>query len=253
MSGLRKSLLLASVAVPAAAAASWCVLQEHLPSRSASWLWTLDVAAAFGDYPVFYLGEEFEGLPLAGGVIREVVADNPDSPGPIGRDGFIFVYGDYTIRGDNEGCAVPLSVEVMPRCYDPPEFIRGRVEQGPILAGPGGSEVQTIGNSTYVWTGEVTVGIGGGGASYERAVEALWAINSGAVGREAARLSPPNTGLCAHPRPRTREGAAGGRQCTRAQPAAQVAVDFAGSGRYDGFQTNGTRGSCEARTGGPSR
>ena len=33
----------------------------------------------------------------------------------------------------------------------------------------------------------------------------------------------------------------------------RIAVDFAHSGRYDGFQTNGTRGPCEARTGGPSR
>lgn len=198
MRRLPKSLILALVAAPFAAAGVWCVLQDNqgrLTAGSTPGKWTLDQTAAFSEYPVFYLGEEFEGLPLMG-VIREIVDDNPDSPFPTERDGFIFIYGDCEV-GESDGCAVPLDVSVTPRCYRPPELFPGYLSQGPSRTGLGGSEVQVLGEATYVWTGEVAVRIGGGGASHERAVEALRAINAPAVGSEVARLSPPNKSVCA--------------------------------------------------------
>ena len=65
---------------------------------------SLSEVEEFDPYPVYYVGEEVDGLPL-----EEVIGgEHPDGPG---SDGWVFIYGDCEIQvsegGLDGGCAPP--------------------------------------------------------------------------------------------------------------------------------------------------
>lgn len=200
MSGLRKGLLLALVLVPVTVAGAWWVLKDDQRSSTAGHTrerWTLDQVRAFGDYPVFYLGEEFEGQRPAL-IIRTVFGDDANLPLLLLRDSFTFIYCECDLNQSGD-FGETMDVYVTPRCNAPQELIQKYITErelppSPILPGPGGSEVQFYGG-THVWIGEVVVVIAGDTSPEEqlRAVDALRAINSPF---EATRPSPPNKAPC---------------------------------------------------------
>ena len=49
-----------------------------------------DEAAQFEGYPLLWVGDSFDGLPLTA-VIRDLRSDEPGSPVPTARDGFFFI------------------------------------------------------------------------------------------------------------------------------------------------------------------
>jgi hypothetical protein len=63
----------------------------------------LDDARAFEEFPLFYAGEEVDGLPLVA-IVRRIDTANYVS----------FIYGDCTPLGSDGGCAPPAEIQVWP-------------------------------------------------------------------------------------------------------------------------------------------
>jgi hypothetical protein len=78
-----------------------------------------ELLQAFDAYPLLYLGDTFEGLPLSY-CLRRQEGGTFDGIPPTDR--FVFVYGTCTIKPGRSSCAVPLQVSVYPRCDSPPPF-----------------------------------------------------------------------------------------------------------------------------------
>ncbi len=72
---------------------------------------TVDELSAFDRFPVLWLGEEFEGLPLT--AIQYRYVPSGEGHGPMER--VDLVYGDCEPAADN-GCPAPLQVSVYPEC-----------------------------------------------------------------------------------------------------------------------------------------
>jgi len=69
-------------------------------------------ARAFGDFPLYTLGDSFEGLPLHA-ISRRDDARAPAEP--VRADYVGLIYGDCAAASDN-GCPPPLEVQVWPAC-----------------------------------------------------------------------------------------------------------------------------------------
>jgi hypothetical protein len=73
---------------------------------------SVEGAAVFPDFPLYAVGESFEGLSLTG-MTRRVEARTAPDPA---RANFVgFRYGDCTPSGDS-GCPAPLEIQVWPAC-----------------------------------------------------------------------------------------------------------------------------------------
>jgi hypothetical protein len=73
---------------------------------------SVEGAAVFPDFPLYAVGESFEGLALTG-MTRRVEARTAPDPA---RANFVgFRYGDCTPSGDS-GCPAPLEIQVWPAC-----------------------------------------------------------------------------------------------------------------------------------------
>ena len=66
---------------------------------------TIAGAAIFPDFPLYSVGDSFEGLPLLGMTRRLEARQNPD---PVRANFVSFRYGDCTPGPDEFGCPAPL-------------------------------------------------------------------------------------------------------------------------------------------------
>jgi hypothetical protein len=119
-------------------------------------------AASFRDFPVYWLGEEFEGLPLTA-VLRAWQPRDPrlqmGGGGPRGQNAFIFVYGTCRPKGGEQpSCPPPLALRVEPYCDMRPELFDPVLPRGEPLQ-VRGAQVQKIGSHLRVWTGSVGITI----------------------------------------------------------------------------------------------
>jgi len=134
------------------------------------------------DFPVYFLGESFEGLELT------------EAP-PPGRGLASFVYGSCDPTGDT-GCAPPLEVQVWPACRRNPSSY----ELAPGVPMPRREDtVRGVPAAFYedglrleLSTGSVTVVIFGEHEQIVRAAQALRGFNSSQV--HEADLPPPAPG-----------------------------------------------------------
>jgi hypothetical protein len=67
----------------------------------------------FDAYPLVYLGDSFEGLPLTYCARRQSAGSDYGRPA---TESFFFIYGDCVIQPGRDSCAPPLQVIVYPRC-----------------------------------------------------------------------------------------------------------------------------------------
>jgi len=141
--------------------------------------WTLADARAFDEYSVYYLGQQYQGLPLVQVIRTDWPGSFPDDP-ELNRPDHevIFVYGNCEIPPGEESCPAPLSVHVRPESEIPYEAVQGKA--GP----PGcvrGAKVQALKNgTTQLWTGDVTIAItGNGSVNIGQAVSDLMRANGG--------------------------------------------------------------------------
>ncbi|MGB2694285.1 MAG: hypothetical protein WBD55_03755, partial [Dehalococcoidia bacterium] len=68
--------------------------------------WPLDEVRAFEHFPLYWVGEEYDGLPLTNVILTP--AGNP------ANSYVTFIYGSCTPSGGNESCSLPLSIRVQP-------------------------------------------------------------------------------------------------------------------------------------------
>ena len=154
--------------------------------------WTVQDARAFDDFPLYWLGDSYNGLPLTGvthgkGTALETVG---------------FVYGNSSC--DDSGCSAPIWVTIHPYCDSPPQDVRSFVSS---LA-EAGFEISDIeirgvrGYLTsvpriYLWTGSSAIEVEGNApdSAIEQAARDLIPIGQD-FGTSEAPLPPPESGDC---------------------------------------------------------
>jgi hypothetical protein len=118
--------------------------------------WTFEEAREFKNFDLYWLGQEFQNLPLTK-IMRFKTNTSAGSP----QDSVWFVYGTCKTSGSEGGCAAPLSIQIQPFCENTQIYnqqkanivaFRGRGEAAPPT---------TDGSPFYVWTGRVSVRISG--------------------------------------------------------------------------------------------
>lgn len=161
------------------------------PASAGQITWTIEDAKAFTDFPLYWLGESYEGLPLTK-IIR--YRYDPEPPiSPIEAENIVlFIYGSCT-PGPESGCAPPLSIRVEPYCMKPPERIATAVRGTPFEVR--GAVAEQIAGDLRIWTEEVSVKVfTEGAASQVEAVEKLRLVSEGPKG--AQRTLGPPTASC---------------------------------------------------------
>ena len=116
-------------------------------------------AREFDEFPVYWLGESFQGLPLE----RVARMDYPGRwPGEIYNVPWhevSFSYGKCTIPPGATGCPVPLTIHITPYCKVPPEIIADAVKTGPPEEIREAMAQRTGKSSMLVWTDNASIGI----------------------------------------------------------------------------------------------
>jgi hypothetical protein len=145
--------------------------------------WTVEDAKGFKDYPLYWLGENYQGLPLT--VVQYGKGTALETVG--------FVYGESSCRGQSE-CSAPIWIRIHPYCQDSPVDVRRFL---PALEDVGyqTSHIEIRGNDAiwvdiprvYLWTGSSAISINGeadesGESLVKQAAQDLIPISEDVVG-----------------------------------------------------------------------
>ena len=129
------------------------------PATAGPQVWSVEDARKFEGFPVYWLGESFQGLPLVAVQRIEDPGAFPGRPYNDPRNEVAFLYGDCTIAPGESSCPVPLDIVIRPYCEVPPEVVADAVKTGPPEE-IRGAVVQRMGRShMQLWTSNVTIGI----------------------------------------------------------------------------------------------
>ena len=154
--------------------------------------WTIPEARQFNDFPLYWVGMDYEGLPLTavthyeGGVLETVA----------------FVYGDSSCN--DSGCRAPIYIQIHPYCDSSPESVRsflGALESAgyktSVTEVRGVSGYLTDVPRIYLWTGSSAIEIDGdvGGPSVQKAARELIPLSEDLLGGKDP-LPPPTTTEC---------------------------------------------------------
>jgi hypothetical protein len=133
----------------------------------------------FQDFPIYWLGESYEGLPLA-----SVYQDDFGLEGARRKPQFTLEYGSCIIEAGQEGCGIPLSIFISPYCESPvdPQTIELEYQKSEIR----GAAAYDHGH--FLRTGSVAIGISGGG---ERVALNLVRANGGEPNSPEDPFDPP--------------------------------------------------------------
>lgn len=129
----------------------------------------------FDAYPLLYLGDSFEGLPLTYCGRRQSAGSDYGRPA---TDRFVFIYGDCEVKSDQSSCNPPLQIAIYPRCG--PRLAGGVLRTESIR----GAEASVLGTPAFfIETAQFNVKVSGGARDAEgeglasRAVEELRGAN----------------------------------------------------------------------------
>jgi len=157
------------------------------PALSAPKRWSIADARRFEGYPLYWLGDSFQGLPLTR--VKRIVGGSGET--------VAVSYGDCTIPPAAESCPIPLSIYVEPYCQTPPEVVAERVKSGPPVEIRGATVQWTGTDGMMLWTSNVAVSIVGESESLVRkAAENLVRLNGGEPSSPAEDLGPPDNISC---------------------------------------------------------
>lgn len=153
-----------------------------------------EFASEFADFPVYWVGEEFQGHPLRH-IVRSVFSPQDGSPT---ENKVAFIYGACTTGGEG-GCAPPLQIIIEPYCLVPPSLIDpSRVASGPSKV-RGGAEAVAVGGGLRIWTGDVTIKIYAATQQLmDDATAAFVSANGMGPAAAGAVLPEPNTDCSAY-------------------------------------------------------
>jgi len=142
----------------------------------------------FTDFPLYWLGDEFQGYPLES-IVRHVFS--PD----LGKheDAVSLLYGSCELPEGEGGCAPPVQVIIAPYCMVPPELVGNGTRPVGVEPVRGGAEAVMVGGGLRIWTGPATVKIyGASQALVDGAVAALVSPNGLGPTRFTDDLPPPD-------------------------------------------------------------
>jgi hypothetical protein len=159
--------------------------------------WSLEDVREFEGFPVYWLGESFQGLPLE----RVARMDDPGGfPGKPYNDPWHevrFIYGTCTIPPGESSCRVPLSIDIRPYCEVPPEIVADAVKTGPPEEIRGAVVQRTGKSSMLVWTDNVSIGIHATDpAVADAAAQNLVRLNGSKPSLPEEALGPPDQIEC---------------------------------------------------------
>jgi len=160
--------------------------------------WTVKEASAFQEFPIYWVGDDFGGLPLRQIIRYEYAGDPTNTLYPTSEDSVTVEYGDCEIPpGAEGGCPIPLVIETDSYCDVPPERISDSVKTGPPVM-LRGAQAQWMGDyHVRIWTGNVSIGIWGTNQQMVKdAAERLAGLNGSTPLRAGEELGPPQA-MCA--------------------------------------------------------
>lgn len=131
---------------------------EAQPASAGQIGWTLDDARSFKGFPLYYLGDNYAGLPLTE-IIRYRYEPEPPIPPWEAENIVLFIYGSCTPSGEGRpSCVAPLSLRVEPYCMAPPELFSASARSGEPFDVRDALAEQVAGH-LHVWSGEVGITI----------------------------------------------------------------------------------------------
>jgi len=147
---------------------------------------TIEDVRNYTAFPLYWVGEEFRGLSLT--KVYQLASPSVAVP----ENGVVFIYGTCTPppEADEQSCSLPLQVLVEPACDQPPG-------EGPFFKVRGDADARESSDALRLWTGNVSVRIGGENDELElEAAGALSSPNGLGVTTSAEPLPPPDALDC---------------------------------------------------------
>jgi hypothetical protein len=157
---------------------------------------TVDDIREFEEFPVYWLGESFHGLPLVAVHRIDYPGAFPGKPYDDPRNEVSFDYGNCTIGPGESSCPMPLTIAIRPYCEVPPEVVAA------VWTGPPeeirGAMAQRMGRSQMqVWTSNVSITIAATDeALVDEAVRNLVRLNGDKPSSPEEALGPPDQIEC---------------------------------------------------------
>jgi hypothetical protein len=160
--------------------------------------WSLEDAREFEEFPVYWLGESFHGLPLTDVSRMDYEGAWPGEIYNLPWHEVSFTYGDCTIAPGESSCPMPLSVHTRPYCEVPPEAIPNAMRAAAPEEEIRGAVVQRMGKSSVqLWTSNVTIGIVTTEEGLvDEAVRSLVRLNGDKPSSPEEALGPPDQVEC---------------------------------------------------------
>ncbi len=158
---------------------------------------TVDDMRKFKEFPVYWLGESFQGLPLERVARMDYPGGFPGKPYNHPWHEVTFIYGHCTIAPGRSSCRVPLTIATRPYCEVPPEVVLGPARTAPPEE-IRGAMVHRMGRSQMrVWTSNVSIGINAtDDALLDEAVRNLVRLNGDKPSSPEEALGPPDQIEC---------------------------------------------------------
>jgi hypothetical protein len=157
---------------------------------------TLEDAQEFDLFSLYWLGENFQGNPVA-----RLFAKNYSRVGleeEFAKNIVGFDYGTCAIEAGAEACAVPLTIQIRPYCQVPPEIVAERVKTGPPVQ-IREATAQWTGPGMILWTKDVSISITGDNAELvNAAAHNLIALTPGGPMTPDDPLGTPDSITCPH-------------------------------------------------------
>lgn len=136
--------------------------------------WQQADVQSFQDFPVYWLGADFEGLKLTR-IIRHI---SPPTV-PVQENLVLLIYGDCTPQGDT-GCSPPLSIRLERTCARPRESFAAQSFDAPHIP-IRGLDAARVSGHLRMWTPQTAITIfnGGGARGDELSLRAAAALRPG--------------------------------------------------------------------------
>ena len=140
-------------------------------------------ATAFQDFPLYWLGLEFQGLPLTG--ITRSYRQHVTPP----EDHVILEYGTCTPSSEG-GCRSPVQIRLEPYCYAQPSGFAPEAKEDTVFQ-VRGADAQYISGALRLWMGDVSVRVSAGSEEEELNVaETIVAANGQGPARSDQQFPP---------------------------------------------------------------
>jgi hypothetical protein len=160
-------------------------------------VWSIEDARGFKGFPVYWLGESFQGLPLVAVHRMDYPGAFPGKPYNHPWHEVSLDYGDCTIPPGETSCPVPLTIAIRPYCEVPPEIVADAVKTGPPEEIREAMAQRTGRSQMRVWTSNVSIGIHATDeALVDEAVRNLVRLNGDKPSSPDEPLGPPDQIEC---------------------------------------------------------